>query len=332
MENNKCSFNEHKNIDAIKLCCNCKIYMCNKCEKLHSGLFINHSLYGLDQDSNVIFSDVCKQENHFNKLEYFCKDHNLLCCSSCIVKVKKKGRGQHAECNVCILEDIKSEKKDILQNNTKELENISDSLQSSIKKLKETLDEINKDKEELKIKIQKIFTELRTNLNNREDELLSKVDEKFGEITFNEERMRDIEKLPNKIKISLEKVKHINNGWDDENKLSSIINDCIYIENNLKDIKLVNSTNINYTPLNLEFYPDKENLNEFINTIKNFGDICECHFSVKNKIVLNNLKDYNLSGENNDIITKIGSYGYRGTLILESFDKNKVYKWKIKLL
>ena len=105
----------------------------------------------------------------------------------------------------------------------------------------------------------------------------------------------------------------------------------IYIENNLKDIKLVNSTNINYTSLNLEFYPDKENLNEFINKIKNFGDISEYHFS-KNKIVLNNLKDYNLSGENNDIITKIGSDGYRGTLILESFDKNKVYKWKIKLL
>ena len=115
MAKTKCSFNEHKNIDAIKLCSNCKIYMCNKCEKLHSGLFINHSLYGLDQDNNFIFSDVCKQENHFNKLEYFCKDHNVLCCSSCIVKVKKKGRVQHAECNVCILEDIKSEKKDILQ-------------------------------------------------------------------------------------------------------------------------------------------------------------------------------------------------------------------------
>ena len=48
--------------------------------------------------------------------------------------------------------------------------------------MKDAFEEINKDREELKIKIQKIFTELRNNLNNREDELLLKVDEKFDKI------------------------------------------------------------------------------------------------------------------------------------------------------
>ena len=107
----KCSFNDHKKIDAIKLCSDCKIYMCNKCEKLHSGLFLNHHLFNIEQDINDIFSGFCKEENHFDKLDYFCKSHNILCCSSCIVKVKKKGKGQHADCNVCIIEDIKDEKR-----------------------------------------------------------------------------------------------------------------------------------------------------------------------------------------------------------------------------
>ena len=46
---------------------------------------------------------------------------------------------------------------------------------------------------------------------------------------------KESEKLPNKIKASLTKGKSIiNNEWDENNnKLNSFINDCIYIENNL---------------------------------------------------------------------------------------------------
>ena len=85
--------------------------MCNKCEKLHSGLFNHHHLYNLDKDINDIFTGFCKEENHLDKLEYFCKNHNILCCSACIAKVKKKGKGQHSECDICIIEDIITEKK-----------------------------------------------------------------------------------------------------------------------------------------------------------------------------------------------------------------------------
>ena len=120
MENQiKCFTEEHKEIDAISYCPECRIYMCNKCENLHSGLFINHHVYNLEHNINNIFSGFCKQENHFDKLDYFCKTHNTLCCSACIVKVKKKGRCQHSECDLCIIEDIKNEKKEILQKNIK---------------------------------------------------------------------------------------------------------------------------------------------------------------------------------------------------------------------
>ena len=68
-----------------------------------------------------------------------------------------------------------------------------------------------------------------------------------------------------------------------------------------------------------------------INLIKNFGDIYHYNF-IKTKIVLNNLYDYQLSGNDNNIITKIGKAGYRGTLILNELEKNKEYTWKIKLL
>ena len=332
MEKIKCSYNEHKNVDAIKTCCDCKIYMCNKCENLHSGLFMNHNVYNLEHNINNIFSGFCKQENHFDKLDYFCKTHNTLCCSSCIVKVKKKGRGQHSECDVCIIEDIKNEKKEILQKNIKELENISDSIQTSIKELKETFEKIYNNKENIKMKIQKTFTDIRNYLNKREDELLSKVDNEFDKLVIDENKIKDLEKLPNKVKISIDKVNNINNGWDDENKLCSLINECLNIENSIKDIKILNSNNLKFTSFDIEFNITEKEMNTLKNIISNFGYIGENNKFLKSEIKLNNLKDYSLSGENNDIITKVGSDGYRGTIILNELEKNKVHTWKIKLL
>ena len=45
------------------------------------------------------------------QLSYFCKDHNQLCCAACIAKINKNGDGQHHDCDVCSIEDIKEEKK-----------------------------------------------------------------------------------------------------------------------------------------------------------------------------------------------------------------------------
>ena len=78
-------------------------------------------------------------------------------------------------------------------------------------------------------KEQKIFTNIRSILNDREDELLLEVDNKYNELLINKELIKDSEKLPNKIKLSIEKGKAINNKWDDINQLNNIINDCINI-------------------------------------------------------------------------------------------------------
>jgi hypothetical protein len=182
------------------------------------------------------------------------------------------------------------------------------------------------------LKIQKIFNDIRNNLNKREDELLSKVDEEFDKLIFNEKKMKSIEKLSNKIEKALKKGKNIDNDWNDDNKLCFLINDCLNIENSIKDIKIINSIgnkNINFDiKLNLE----EKNIKEFIDIIKNFGDIYKYNNFLKNEIALNNYNDYKLSGENNNIITKIGSNGYRGTLILNQLEKNEINTWKIKLL
>ena len=73
----KCSSKEDKETDAISYCGECKIYMCNKCEQFHSKLFSNHQIYKLDKVIGDIFTGFCKEPNHRDKLEFFCKKHNI---------------------------------------------------------------------------------------------------------------------------------------------------------------------------------------------------------------------------------------------------------------
>ena len=200
MENKskKCSSKKHEEINAICYCQECKIYMCNKCENFHSELFQNHHQFKQEKDMNEIFTGFCKEKDHFDKLEFFCKNHNILCCTACISKIKRVGKGQHTDCTVCNIEDIKNEKKDKLKKNIIILENLSNNFQKSINELKIIFDKINKKKEELKLKIQKIFTNLRNKLNKREDELLLEVDKKFDTLFIKEDIIRNWDKFPTK--------------------------------------------------------------------------------------------------------------------------------------
>ena len=59
-------------IEANSYCQQCEIYMCNKCEKIHSELCENHIPLDLRNETDSIFTGICKIENHIDKLEYFC--------------------------------------------------------------------------------------------------------------------------------------------------------------------------------------------------------------------------------------------------------------------
>ena len=262
----KCSFKDHREIDANFYCLQCGINICNKCEIFHSKLFENHPIFSLDKNIDEIFTGFCKEKNHKNNdLSFYCKNHNQLCCVSCICKVKTKEIGKHGDCDICLIENIKDEKINKLKENIKYLEELSNNIFKSINELKEIFEKINKNKEELKINIQKIFTEIRNELNNREDELLLEVEKQYNNIYFKEEFIKKIEKLPNKIKYSLEKGKEIN-----ENNINNIINDCINIENIIEEINIINKNIKKYKELNnknININIEKENeIKEIIKT------------------------------------------------------------------
>ena len=331
---NKCSFKDHKEIDAISYCQECKLFMCDNCTDYHKGLFENHNLLNMDQNIKEIFNGYCEIKNHFQKLEYFCKTHNQLCCAACIAKIKSKENGQHTDCNVCIIQEIKNEKKSKLKENLNYLKDLSINLEKTIKNLKKIFGNVMKNKEELRQNIQNIFNKIRNIINEREKELLLEADKQFNKLFINEEIMKRSEHLTSKVKLSLKKGKILDSQWNDNNILSSIINDCIIIENNIKETNLINE-NIKKCNKNKNIkitfnYDDIYNL---LDIIKKFGMIYYNNYKFRQcPTDIDDNRKYIITGENENILTKTGKNNYAGTICQNELDLSKSNKWKIKIL
>ena len=278
---NKCYNEDHPITEAVYYCIECKISMCNKCESFHSKLFKNHNKITLDKNKDIseIFTGFCKEKNHLDKLDYFCKTHNILCCSGCISKIRLKNKGQHHDCEICTLEDIKENEEKILKENILNIEKLSNEFDKLINEMKNIFEQINKNKEELKLNIQKIFTRIRNAVNEREDEILSKVDQLFDNIYMKENEINEIDKYPNKVKGLLKQGKSEIEKWksNKNNSLGSFINNCINIE---KSLLSINNTEQNLLKCKnglssvIKFNPSEENeLKEFISELASFGQV-----------------------------------------------------------
>lgn len=276
MNSKNCSFKDHKEIEGKMFCQECNVYMCGKCENFHSKLCGHHHTYNIKEIS-CDFTGFCKIENHSNKLIFYCKTHNQLCCAACLCVLNDNIYGQHKFCNVCHIHDIKEEKEKSLKKNIKFLEDVSHDLKSKIKKLEILFEQINLEKEKLKIKVINIFTQIRNEINKREDEILADIDIKFNNLIFNDKIVNESKKLPNTIKTIMDNTEKINHLWNEENKLNFCINDCIKIEQSINEIKNIFNKMMKCLCLKLDvkFQTELNNIsNNFLyEMIKCFGNV-----------------------------------------------------------
>jgi hypothetical protein len=88
--------------------------------------------------------------------------------------------------------------------------------------------------------------------------------------------VKESEKLPNLVKISLEKGKIKENEWEDKSKLNKLIYDCINLENTIKNINEVYDKINNYNSnkeLEIEFIPMDQEIGQKLEEIQKFGGL-----------------------------------------------------------
>ena len=151
--------------------------------------------------------------------------------------------------------------------------------------LKKIYETINEDKEKLKMGLQTVFTKIRNFVNNAEDKLFLELEQKFDDTFFKDELIKKSEKIPIEIKEQLERGKIIKNEWEN-NKLNSLINDCINIDNSIQEIQIMSKNIEKYksTQIEIQYFLDDDEITKMLNDIKLMQII------VKKKTIFFNLK------------------------------------------
>ena len=149
-----------------------------------------------------------------------------------------------------------------------------------------TPEEVEENKGKIKEEIKNIFEKIRTEINNRENILTSETNKYFDDNYFNEGIIKKIDQ----IKSLLENVESIDDDWEDDDKLNEIIDNCINIENNVKDINTIKAKMEKYIKNGNKFNVQiNYNIDNFINKIKKFGYIFDSTILKEQ----NNIKKFN---------------------------------------
>ena len=299
--NIKCTLENHSDKEAISYCNCCSLYMCKKCETHHSELFKNHNPISLKKNSSVQFYQICKEKHQSNQqLLYYCNTHKILCCPLCISKVKTKNDGKHADCEIYLLDEFKAQKEkefidkiNILEKNIVIFSNI-------LKEMENIYEKINEKKENIKINVMNIFTEIRNALNNREDELLKEIDKRFDDIYFNDNIIKENKKIENDIKIFLKQNKNIKSKFMDINSFLNDMNilniNCENIENKIKQLSPICDKSKDFQ-MKMEFKPGSGGVGIMLSKVRNFGDI---YINENNGLKI--YKCFNTNTEKNDVL------------------------------
>ena len=178
---NKCYYNEHSEQTATNYCFKCNKFLCETCSTSHFDANPNHNLFSVDKDLRLNFTGYCS-EGHPNKLEYYCSTHNNLCCAACLCKINDKGDGQHTECKVCHMDEIKEEVDEDLDEESKEEISLKSGSKHSkiIGVRKSVVSRISKSKDEISQELGLSSAEKNQNYEQEIQDLVEKIDEVYS--------------------------------------------------------------------------------------------------------------------------------------------------------
>ena len=123
----------------------------------------------------------------------------------------------------------------------------------------------------------------------------------------------------------MDKGKIEDNEWDNKDKLNSLIYYSICIENNIKEINMINDNMKNAKSnldLRINFIPNEKEINEFIESIKKFGNI-----EHKKEYDENLQKIIEKLDEEYNILTIVDEDEFKNKIIELNYNEDKIIEW-----
>ena len=123
----------------------------------------------------------------------------------------------------------------------------------------------------------------------------------------------------------MDKGKIEDNEWDNKDKLNSLIYYSICVENNIKEINMINDNMKNAKSnldLRINFILNEKEINEFIESIKKFGNI-----EHKKEYDENLQKIIEKLDEEYNILTIIDEDEFKNKIIELNYNEDKIIEW-----
>ncbi|KAK3608722.1 hypothetical protein CHS0354_007386 [Potamilus streckersoni] len=183
MHSNKlCDICQKWNIQttAATLCKDCEKFMCKICREHHNEnqLQLEHDVIDLNSENTSCITipklsiiEICSR--HRKKcIEFFCRDHSSLCCSTCGFLEHRKCEGVITIDDMFRTFDMGTKSNDLEAN----LRNIGSHLKQMISKVKENADSIKTDKSAILQQICNMKSELNVQLRELENDLVASLE------------------------------------------------------------------------------------------------------------------------------------------------------------
>ncbi|XP_044133833.1 E3 ubiquitin/ISG15 ligase TRIM25-like [Bufo gargarizans] len=201
-----CTYCVDTPVPSIKSCLHCEASLCEKHLSVHS----KSSEHVLSDPSTSLENRKCSV--HKELLEYYCFEDATPICSTCYLF------GGHKRHQVDILDEASEKKKEILRNVLQELTTQREDTDQRVRSLQNHKRDVQGKAAHLTERVTTLFTNLKTQLNDLEERVLSEISRQEEQMSFSVSDL--IKNLETKTEELTEKIRHLQMAFNIQDSLA----------------------------------------------------------------------------------------------------------------
>ena len=254
---------------SVGWCMECEEKLCSECTEYHTNLKMARNHHVVDLKLKTSYSALLKkpslvcEQHKYCQVEYFCVDHDELCCRDCLAKT-------HKSCvNTMSLDSASKGAKhsQLFSDCQEQLTSFSQTYKSILKYREENVSSIKDDKQRIKENMKKLKEKLIQRINQVEKELTNKLDILVQESTkFQQDEISQVLEVTEEVELYLKEMLFIVEHGSEKQAFLLCRKIDKYIHQADKELQ---TTTSELKRVTLSF----DESNDLFSSIKKFGDV-----------------------------------------------------------